>query len=342
MHRLLLLVLALIVLGIEILMGSRAFFPELFENRSSGVEDILADKENILKQLSPEDLAYVSKNPVVTVGVDPNFYPLEMFDERGRYTGLGGDYIKILSKMTGLTFKPIALDDWATTEGEANRGMIDMFMVAAKTGRRSEFMLFTAPFISMPGIIMTRRGSGLDNINVKDLAGKKVAVVDGYSWHDFLKEFHPEITAVPSRNTLEALQKVADGEVDAILDYEFNLLEKIQLGGVMQMQKAGTVDSSYGHAVAVAKNKPELYDAVSFAMDKITPREKELLAQKWLAMDKPAGQERQLQWIFFFVTQAVLLLLAVFSIYDNKVKKEVGRRLRQLAQNCQPEARSFL
>ncbi len=26
------------------------------------------------------------KNPVVTVGVDPNFYPLEMFDERGRYT----------------------------------------------------------------------------------------------------------------------------------------------------------------------------------------------------------------------------------------------------------------
>ncbi len=132
MHRLLLLVLALIVLGIEILMGSRAFFPELFENRSSGVEDILADKENILKQLSPEDLAYVSKNPVVTVGVDPNFYPLEMFDERGRYTGLGGDYIKILSKMTGLTFKPIALDDWATTEGEANRGMIDMFMVAAQ------------------------------------------------------------------------------------------------------------------------------------------------------------------------------------------------------------------
>ena len=63
MHRLLLLVLALIVLGIEILMGSRAFFPELFENRSSGVEDILADKENILKQLSPEDLAYVSKIP---------------------------------------------------------------------------------------------------------------------------------------------------------------------------------------------------------------------------------------------------------------------------------------
>ncbi len=37
--------------------------------------------------------------------------------------------------------------------------MIDMFMVAAKTGRRSEFMLFTAPFISMPGIIMMLSGS---------------------------------------------------------------------------------------------------------------------------------------------------------------------------------------
>lgn len=336
MHRLLLIVVALIVLGIEILMGARAFFPETFENRESGVEDILANKESIIKQLTPEDLAYISANPVITVGVDPNFYPLEMFDERGRYTGLGGDYLKILSKMTGLTFKPVALEDWAATEGEANRGLIDMFMVAAKTGRRSEFMLFTAPYISMPGIIMTKRGSGLDNIGIKDLSGKKVAVVDGYSWHDFLKEFHPEIQAVPSKNTLEALRKVAEGEADAILDYEFNLLEKIQLGGILQMQKAGVIDSSYGHAVAVAKNKPELFEAVSLAMDNISQREKEILAQKWLTAQKPAGRERQLQWIFFFVTQAVLLLLAVFSIYDNKVKKEVTRRVRQIVESCQP------
>ncbi len=35
----------------------------------------------------------------------------------------------------------------------------------------------------------------------------------------------------------------------------------------MQMQKAGTVDSSYGHAVAVAKRtSPSFYDAVSFAI----------------------------------------------------------------------------
>ena len=83
-----------------------------------------------------------------------------------------------------------------------------MFMVAAKTGRRSEFMLFTAPFISMPGIIMTLSGSGLDNINVKDLAGKKVAVVDGYSWHDFLKGISP-------RNNGRALQEHARGPAES-------------------------------------------------------------------------------------------------------------------------------
>ena len=93
----------------------------------------------------------------------------------------------------------------------------------------------------------------------------------------------------------------------------------------------------------MAKNKPELYDAVSFAMDKITPREKELLAQK-MAGNGQAGRAGKRSYSGFssFVTQAVLFLLAVFSIYDNKVKKEVGRRLRQLAQNCQPEARSDL
>lgn len=77
-----------------------------------------------------------------------------------------------------------------------------------------------------------------------------MAVVNNYSWHDFLKEFHPEIIAVPVTNTLEALQRVASGEADAVIDYEFNLLEKIQTGGIMQIQPAGKVDSSYGHAIA--------------------------------------------------------------------------------------------
>ena len=157
-----------------------------------------------------------------------------------------------------------------------------------------------------------------------------MAVVNNYSWHDFLKEFHPEIIAVPAANTLEALQKVVTGEADAVIDYEFNLLEKIQTGGIMQIQSAGKVDSSYGHAIAVRKDWPELFSVISTALSRITPAEQKTLAAKWLQQERPAGQERRLQWIFFFVVESILLCLVLNWLWQNELKKQVALRTREL------------
>ncbi|MBD5627591.1 MAG: transporter substrate-binding domain-containing protein [Desulfovibrio sp.] len=327
MRQLLLLCLGLVIIGIQVLLGVQTFYPQAFASREDTLGELLEEKTSVLDKIAPEDLAWLAANPIVTVGVDPNFYPLEMFDERGRYTGLGGDYLRLLSKMTGLDFRPLATSDWAATEELARQGKVDLFMAAAKTGRRSEYMLFTAPYITEPGIIMTRRGSGLDKADMGSLAGKKVAVVQDYSWHDFLKEFHPEVIAVPSATTLEALQKVAAGEADAVLDYEFNLLEKIQTGGILQMQTAGKVDSSYGHAVAVRRDRPELFNVITTALAQVTPQEREALAQKWLHQERPAGQERHWQWVFFFFVEACLLIFGLLWLYHAGVRKHT-RELR--------------
>lgn len=330
MRLLLTLCLGLCIIAIQVVLGVKAFFPDAYADKTDVVDALMEQKKSILDQIPPAELAWVTEHPVIVVGVDPNFYPLETFDERGRYTGLGGDYLRLLSKLTGLDFRVRRLTDWASTEEQARQKLIDVFMAAAKTGRRSEYMLFTTPYINMPGIIMTRRGSGLDKIGLEDLKGKKVAVVNNYSWHDFLKEFHPEITAVPVTNTLEALQRVVTGEADAVIDYEFNLLEKIQTGGIMQIQPAGKVDSSYGHAIAVRKDWPELFSVISTALARITPAEQKMLAQKWLQQERPAGQERHLQWIFFFVVESLLLCLALNWLWQNELKKQVALRTREL------------
>lgn len=321
---------ALAVIVLEVLLGTRTFFPQAFSPREDIVDEMLAEKKSVLDRLSPEDLAYLAKNPVINVGVDPNFYPLEMFDERGLYSGLGADYMRLLRKMTGLEFKPFYASDWATVEEEAQKGNIDVFMAAAKTGRRSNFMLFTPPYIQMPGIIMTRRGAGLDQAGLKDLVNKKVAVTKDYAWHDFLKEFHPDIEVIPARNTLEALHFVADGKADAVLDYEFNLLEKIQSGAVMQMQNAGKVEPSYGHAIAVRHERPELFDIISVALSQITSDEHKKLAKKWLERGRQVGEERHWQWIFFFFTQAVLLCLGLNWLHMAGARKESEKQIRHL------------
>lgn len=302
----------MLIMLAQVFLGGKAFFPDAFAEQDSTLEEILETSSTILDAASPQDLASLTGKTEITVGVDPNFYPLEMFDERGRYTGLGGDYLKILEKMTGLRFRPVAAGNWSETEKNASEGHTDMLMAAAKTGRRSEFFLFTPPYATLPGIIMTKRGSGLDNMNIEKLAGKKVAVVDGYSWHDFLREHHPEIQPVPAENTLAAIEKVLTGEADATLDYEFNLLEKLHTAGILQMETAGSVNANYGHSIAVNKNQPGLFNIISLAMTRITPEMQAKLASKWLNSEKPSDSQKRLQWLFFFLVESLVCALCIW------------------------------
>lgn len=320
----------LLIIGIQVLIGARAFFPDIFvEKDNHALEEIMDVKKPILDRLSPEDLEFIANNRTINVGVDSNFYPIEMFDERGRYSGLGADYLKLISYLADLEFNPIALTDWAATEESARQGKVQLLPAAAKTGRRSEFLLFTAPYISLPGIIMTRRDNEEEIKGLEDLAGKKLAVTRGYAWHDFLREFHPEIIAVPVSNTLEALRLVSNGEADAVLDYEFNLLEKMRTAGIMQLQKSAEVNSNYGHAVGVRNDQPELFDIVSIAMAQITPEEHKKLAMKWLQTDQAKPENKQLQWIFFFLLEAVLLCLGLNYLVNRKVARAVKLAVNQ-------------
>lgn len=311
------------IIIIETLIGSRAFFPDAFLNEPDEIEPLIESKRSIIDRLSPEELLFISENPVISVGVDPNFYPLESFDERGRYSGLAADYLRLIEKMTGLKFKPVRTSDWAETERLAREGKLAMFPAAANTGRRDEYMLFTAPYINLPGAIMARRDSDMKKEDAKDLKGKKVAVVRDYSWQDYLREFHPDATIIEAPSTLDALTLVASGEADAALDYEFNLLEKIQTGGVLQMRTVDRADASYGHAMAVRKDLEPLFGVISIALTEISPREKEALAKKWLNQERPSYTEKHWQWIFFFFVQAILLCLGVNAWYEAAARREL-------------------
>ncbi|MDE5831839.1 MAG: transporter substrate-binding domain-containing protein [Desulfovibrio sp.] len=317
----------LLIIIAEVFIGSRAFFPDVFLTGDDEFEPILASRKSILDKLSPEEVAYIIENPVVRVGVDPGFYPLEAFNERGRHEGLAADYLRLLEKMTGLKFSPVRTKDWAETEKLAREGRIDMFSAAAGTGRRGEYMLFTAPYVNLPGVVMARRDSDMAANEAKELAGKKIAVVRDYSWQDYLRDFHPEAVIIEAPTTLDALELVASGQADAVLDYEFNLLEKIQTGEILQMRNVDRVDASYGHSMAVRKDLQPLFNIISAALAEISPRDKAALAKKWLEGERRPDAAKHWQWIFFFFVQAILLCMGVNAWYGVRARKELNAAL---------------
>ncbi len=319
----------------EVYLGVKTFFPELSTTKVNYISELIENKEPIINKLSEEELSYIRTNPRVIVGTDPNFYPLETFDERGQYTGLGSDYLKLINHLTGLELRAVREKDWASAELLAEQGEIDAFLAIAQTERRLNYLKFTDPYIFLHGMIVTRRNEAAENITITDLKAKKVAVVENYFWHDYLVSNFPELELVLVPTTSDALHLLSNHEVYATIDYEFNLTEKIQAGGFLQLQTAGNVNSVQGHAIAVRKDLPILFNIINQAVESISQADHELLAQKWL-VSETASENKQTQWYFFFFTQAVLLCIMLTIYMNSKItqalrEKREEQKLEQIA-----------
>lgn len=331
MRLLLSILLALLLTIVQVYIGLETFFPSVFQEKARVVDELIADKKPIINKLTPEEQAWITSHSTVSVGVDPFFYPIETFDGRGQYSGLGGDYMRLLHHLTGITFVPLRLSDWAQTEVHAQARVVDIYMAAAQTARRSEYMLFTEPYINEPGVIMARRDSGLKNISMADLHDRRVAVVAAYSWHDYLLEHHPEVVVCPYPTTVDALKAVVNGEADAIVDYEFNLREKIHTAGILQIEAVGSVESSYGHAIAVRKDWPILFNILKKALDTVSAEERQALASYWMTTDSDiAAPDTHLQWLFFFFTEVLLLGFAFHTWWRISVMKATRAAIQDI------------
>ena len=134
MRLLLSILLALLLTVVQVYIGLETFFPSVFQEKARVVDELIKDKKPIINKLTPEEQAWITSHGTITVGVDPYFYPIETFDGRGQYSGLGGDYMKLLSHLTGIQFLPLRLNDWAATEHSAQAREVDMYMAAAQDG----------------------------------------------------------------------------------------------------------------------------------------------------------------------------------------------------------------
>lgn len=329
-------VLGLVILGVFILcaeafLGVQSFFPQALQKEKTDiVQTMIENKKTVVDRLSEAELAWLAANKSVQVGVDPNFYPLETFNERGQYSGLGSDYLRLLAHLTGLNFQVQRQQDWATVEELAQLKRIDVFMALAKSERREQYLTFAEPYVNMPGMIMVPRTNTAKNLTLDDLKGKKLAVVKNYYWDDYVSSKYPDIVTVPARDTIEAMQFVTNGQADAVIDYEFNLNEKVQVAGIYQLHTVGQVPSEFGHGVAVRTDLPELFSILNTALAEITPQEKKMLADSWLNKAKPVNDGKRLQWYFFFFTQATLLVLLIISFVKSYARKAVISKAKEI------------
>ena len=124
---------------------------------------------------------------MIRVAADTDWAPIEFVDEDGEFRGISIDYLNRISKMLGVEFQFKKDVTWQEAVDAVDSGELDIFSSVARTAKRDARYNFTTPYLSMPINIFA--GGDVTYIgDLNALEGKRVAVVEGYAIHEWLRD----------------------------------------------------------------------------------------------------------------------------------------------------------
>jgi PAS domain S-box-containing protein len=276
--------------------------------------------------LNQAEWNFIQQQGAIKIAPDPTFPPVEEIDHQGIYRGIAADYVHLLEAKLKIRFSVIDLKNWDAVLDAAKERRVDLLPAAANTPKRQEFLLFSSPHLVLPGVIMVRTDTSGD-LGLKDLVGKKVAVVSGYLWQEYLETDHKEIQIVPVPNLSAGLQMVSLGEADAVIEALPIAIHFIERAGITNLRVAGETGYFTRLSFATRKDWPLLNSVIEKTLAQITPAEKRDIFNKWISLKAQSEFPWQTFWRVVAVTLfAVALLLGLGLIWIRSLRHQVKLR----------------
>ena len=163
-------------------------------------------------KLTKREIAWLKEHPVITVVQDSGWPPIEFKNDKGEYVGITSDYLKIIEARLDIKFKRIETQSWAEAYSKLQSWDIDMTTSVTTTPERLKFWAFTKPYMKIPIVIIAHSDVTFIS-SLKQLSGKKIAVVEGYAVSEWIPRDYPEIELVKVKNVIKGLDLLKKKEV---------------------------------------------------------------------------------------------------------------------------------
>lgn len=295
------------------------------------IESVIADV--ILTQ---EERAWLTDHPVIHVAMDPTWAPVEFADDQGRFHGISMEYLHRLSELLDVSFEVAGGLTWQEAVDAVGSGELDLLSSMSRTPEREARLNFTNSYLSMPINIFA--GGNVTYIGgLKALEGKRVAVVERYAIHEWLRDNHPGIQLVPAETIPTALKMLAKGEVYAFVGNMVTTSHYISKLRLKQIRVAGETPYINDQTMAVRQDWPILAGILQKALDAIPQNERDTIFNRWVSVKYEHGFDYSLLWK---VLAPAFLVVMLFFYWNRRLSREVARR--KLAENMMRKSEAQL
>ncbi|UTW48129.1 transporter substrate-binding domain-containing protein [Bacterioplanoides sp. SCSIO 12839] len=269
--------------------------------------------------------------PPLKIGVDPAWPPFEFVDDQGQLTGLATEYNQLIEEQLGVRFEAVSHASWQETWEAFENGEIDLISGVNPTAKRSEYTLYSIPYMVHPYMILVHEDTRFVN-SLSDLSGKKVAVGASFAIEDILQKQN-DYQLVSYATTQDALIALSSREVDAyvgLLGTSSWVLEKY---GIRNIKVSAPIDHKYYQSIGVNKDKQALLPLLNKAIENIPEYQKKRIKNHWfqVAFDYHISKEEIFRTIL--LTLAVLLPVIVVILLWNRKLKRTQEALKKSQKN---------
>lgn len=282
--------------------------------------------------LTQEEREWLADHQKIRLGVGVSFPPYQWVEKGGdNYTfkGIVSDYVKILETRLNVKMEVIFGLNFNQALELGKKKEIDLFPCLAKTPERSDYLIFTDPYISYPSVIITRDDAPFVG-NINDLRGKRLSLVKNqFIYLKIIRNYSDlGLSVIETENAAEDLQAVSFGKADACLmdvgvaSYFIQNLRitNLKIAAPTEFEK---IELSMG----IRNDWPILQSIIQKTLKNISSEERDFINQRWIKIKYEPGVNKGelIKWTVI-ISCVTISILAIFYMWNKSLKNEIVER----------------
>lgn len=279
--------------------------------------------------LSPAEQAYVESVGELKVGYLKQWPPMEFMDEQGEFAGINSDIVKLLNEQLKLKLTPVAFDDWHSLIDALQKGEVSLAGSVAQTAERQQRLAFSEAYWPSPWALVSQLEQ-VSVFNIAQLAGQRVAVVEGYHLVAQLMSLEPSLKLVIVPNTQAGLATVTNGNADVFIDKVVTLASELKTSHYPTLKMSLLSDLADQHShIGVYPQFAPLVPLINKALALIDTQHQQQIYARWVSFTVATESANYLQWLRYIVFGMIILCLVMVAVLlvNRRLNRKITQRL---------------
>lgn len=274
-------------------------------------------------ELNEQEKAYLAKDPIIRVCVNPTLAPFEFLTVEGKYQGIGAELLEHVAEKIPLKLEIIQTYSWKESLEKARKEECDIVNFIPQTLEFNKWLLFSDPLFSDYNVLLTRSEHPYIS-DVKKLVDESLALAENSALYERLSHDFPNLTIFSVETPEDAIFLVLDKKIDMTIRSATIMSYTIRKQGLLNL-KISAVLEEYKNIfkIGIVGNNEILRDLLNKGIDALSANEKEEIVNTYspIAFDKKF--DRNVWYVIITIFLSVVLIL----LWNYTLRKQVKKAL---------------